>query len=270
MQELTKQINLLWKIKNKLQQELSENKKEELETEIDNYNKTYNTNYSLEDKNLLSNIWKDLEKIAKQRWEFFQNKKKLTNYVNFSEEYKKVAQTLWIIKAYIIALEKEKIDAKKLTHWTLMLEKDKQHYLLFIPRENFFPKGKEKKPIKNYIEDLKSNKNGNWTLYKFESLTLKALKKLCFGKENNTFRWWIYQEAQNHKKLLNNKWKLKQLYEIENEKELINFYQTILKLNSTRRQIKLHYFNEEQLNKILEKDIETLEELEVELKKFVM
>ena len=275
MKELTKQIAALVKFKNQLKQKLDDEKKQNLEAEIDSYNKTYGTNYDLSDENLLETIWKDLEKIAKERGKFFQEK--LSKYKNFAEEYKKVAQTLWRIKANIVSLEKEKIDAKKLTHWALILEKDnplqetcrtdskykdcKLRYLLFIPREKI-------RWARKFMDKLNPNPNWKWTLYKFESLTLKALKKLCFGKENNTFRWWIYEEAKNYPELLNEKWKLKELYEIKSDEELIKFYQKVLDLESTKRQIKLEYFDENEFNEeVVNADIKTLKELEEKLKK---
>lgn len=217
-------------------------------------------------------------KLKKDRWEYFNERSNIfafTKYWNFCWEYKKVAKEYWNIKALIKSLEKEKVDAEKTNSWALILEENNQKYLLTIPRET-----NEKlewnetnlNKAKTYIDTLR-NESSNIILYKFESLTLRALDKLCFWKENNSFRKTININIDKYPKFFNQKWRLKDKFEFKknkddkelDEKLLLDFYQTVLTLESTKKQIIIEHFKD--FDKFINSSYENLDEFEKELKK---
>lgn len=241
--------------------------------EIQSLSTEYNQNKS-------KDLKEKITELKKTRWEYFNERNKsifaFTKYGNFCSEYKKIAMEFGKIKANIKSLEKEKVDAEKTNSWALMLEKDNQKYLLTIPRTtheklDWWESNLNK--AKTFIDNLKEE---DWflKLIKFESLTLRALDKLCFGKENNTFRWNIFSEiSQKYPKFLNDKSKLKDKFEFKknredkeiDEKLLLEFYQIVLTLESTKKQIIVNSFVD--FDEFIKQDYLNLEEFETELKK---
>jgi hypothetical protein len=102
------------------------------------------------------------------------------------------------------------------------------------------------------VRQLKNSETSIWNLYCFESLTLRALEKLCFGLDKNTFiekdeelfnelkqkspSFFIMKESENVLKR-------KDQFIAQNqdgtwdESELISFYQIILSLEATKKMI---------------------------------
>lgn len=245
----------------------------------DEYNQT-------ESKDLKEQIT-DLKKL---RWTYFDVQNKtcvFTKYWSFCDEFKNIAMEFWRIKANIKSLEKEKIDAEKTNSWALILEKDNQKYLLTIPRitnQKLEWTETNLNKAKTYIDSLNAE-NSDLNLYKFESLTLRALDKLCFWKElnknrhweikeeDNTFRKNIFSEILKYPKFFNEKQKLKDKFEFKKNKEdkeldekfLLEFYQTVLTLESTKKQLIIKHFKD--FDKFINSTFESLDEFETELKK---
>lgn len=162
------------------------------------------------------------------------------NYKNFCELFKSVATEYGRIKAKIKSLEKEEVEAQRLQSWSVLLQKDNKHHLVTIPKE----KARE---TYGYISNLESDQNANQSIWLIESLTLRALDKLCFG-ENSSFRSKIMAELEEKfpgyfEKDKNHKLQLirKDQFSVDG-KELIYFYQDILTLESTADQILINSF----------------------------
>lgn len=289
---LTNQIKILSEIKNTKKQ-LKEIKNyqewiEKIKNLLENYNAEYQFIIDFDEDNLeeiIKKVWEELTEIKKERWKYFFEwdtnwRFSFPKYWKYCEEYKKVAIEYWRIKAHIKSLEKEKVDAEKTDSWALIMENKNNKYLLTIPRNinSKLERESNLNKAKNEIDKLNDENNWDWILYKFESLTLRALDKLCFWKENNTFRWNIYNEISKYWEFVikSKNWniKLKDKFEftfennwekIKDEKLLLKFYKTVLSLESTKKQIIITHFK--YFDNIKNWKFESLEEFEKELKK---
>ncbi|MGE4443946.1 MAG: hypothetical protein AB7E37_03065 [Candidatus Altimarinota bacterium] len=243
----------------------------------------------IKDKEKILKLSNEITELKRRRgYYFFEGDKTgkfaFKKYGRFCEEYKKIAIEYGRIKANIKSLEKEKIDAEKTQSWALILEKDNNKYLLTIPRNKKDGSGENfetnLKKAKKEIDNLEKINSGELFLHKFESLTLRSLDKLCFGKENNTFAPNISKELfEKHENFVDKKTKgekifynLKRKDEIgnkddifKNDKNLISFYKTVLSLRSTQKQIIIENFKD--FETFINTKFENLEEFERELKK---
>ncbi|MBS8121966.1 hypothetical protein [Candidatus Vampirococcus lugosii] len=281
-----------------------EQKNEEIKYNLEKYNNEFGEKFGEIEK---ENFFEKITELKKERGQYFfegnrKGKFKFYKFKNFCNEYKKIATEYGKIKALIKSIEKEKIEAEKTNSWALILENKNNKYLLTIPRDTKKEISKYKTNLnqsKYFIDNLQNENNGEWILYKFESFTLRALDKLCFGKEvenihgklkevDNSFRKDLYNSFRKEvddsfRKNLNknickykykiffNKGKLKDKFEFKkqngenDEKLLIDFYKTVLNLESTKKQISIKYFDG--FDDFIKKDFENLEKFEEELKK---
>ncbi|MDD5295238.1 MAG: hypothetical protein PHP21_05005, partial [Patescibacteria group bacterium] len=209
-------------------------------------NKTYKDLKSNPELALLKDISEEnFNKFKKEtdgskRGKYFQfAKKNFPNLYNFLLLYEKVAKESGRIKADIRSLEREKNDAEKLQSWAVILEKDNQKYVLTISRDA----KNNLQNAKKYIDDLQNENGGQWNLYAFESFTLRALDKLCFGSDKNTFMPAIKNELlQNDNSFfINGDLKRKDQFS-EDGKEMLKFYQTVLSLSSTKEMLAIDNF----------------------------
>ena len=177
-------------------------------------------------------------------------------YVDFCELFKSIAMEYGKIKANIKSIEKEEIESQKLQSWSVLLEKNNQHCLVTIP------KSEKLKYAYREISKLESVLTGNQSIWLIESLTLRALDKLCFG-DNSTFKY----DNIDRKYLDSGKLLRKDQFKDKNL-DLIEFYQSILKLKTTKEQIKTSAFfdREYTYNPVFEKGI-NLEKFQSELEK---
>ena len=126
---------------------------------------------------------KRIASINKQRGRLFLNEgrknyrdRKFMNWINFCESFKRVAVKRGKLKAQIKGTEMERIEAENNKYWVLILEKDEMKHILLIPKE-------EMKEAKNYLGTLKCQERRS-VLYVLNSLTKRALHKLCFAEES--------------------------------------------------------------------------------------
>ena len=106
-------------------------------------------------------------------------------YDSFCKFYKDVAMEYGKNKALKKSIEKENNTAVQLNYWSFISEGKGERFVYFIPRNS----DKNYKDAKKALMDNKVQLNGVDTIYYFESLTLHALRKLCFNNINdNTFR----------------------------------------------------------------------------------
>ena len=196
-----------------------------------------------DDKDLLSKnelcenpvkIKEKIIEIKKDRGNFFnftgaKSKIITKDYYELCEFFKRVARERGRVLAKIKALDSEKTDAELLTHWCLILEEDKKRSLVLIPRED-----NDISDAKKFIDERRDEK-GDKTLLSFQSLTLRALEKLCFKEGNNTFKREIKKEINPFPKYK------REFYEngseIDGDKRLIEFYQKVLETRHAKREV---------------------------------
>lgn len=179
-----------------------------------------------------SNIWKRLKeeqtKIKKERGKLYQYSFK--NYIKLGELYKKVAEENGKQKARLKAIEKEKIDSQLLEYWSLIIEENNQHKLIIIPKQN----------AKNIYKKLRQYqykpKSSDKVIYYIESMTYRALKKLCFGINNDEFRSEIKNELNSYQ-YVSGEFVLKN--NNNNDQELINFYKAVLNTEFVKKNLAL-------------------------------
>ncbi|MGP8320884.1 MAG: hypothetical protein ACT6FE_00955 [Methanosarcinaceae archaeon] len=224
-------------------------------------------------------------KIARGKKYFdIQNKNNpFPKYKTLCELFKEVAMEYGKIKAEVKSLEKEQVEAERLQSWAMLLEKENQHYVMTIPRDRKVQVGnKEEYQLPHAYKKIKQLKDTEapdyWKLYLFESLTLRALEKLCFGTDKNTF---ITDSdlLEELKKISGffEKGKLKRKDEMIkensdktwNESELIKFYQAILSIEATKKMILVEEYLPDEITKksICEKQFENLRDFQVALEK---
>lgn len=184
------------------------------------------------------------------------------NYKKICSLFQEIAMEIGKIKAEAKALKKEKIDAERLQSWSIILEKDNQRYILTIPRDA----QNNLQNAKKYIDSLQGEKSGEWKLHSFESLALRALDKLCFGFDKNTF----YPRIESALKLKGKSFFIKDRLKRKDEfskdgSELVKFYQTVLGLRATGEMLALANF--EGLSEIIKTDYANKEDFEKDLKR---
>ena len=114
------------------------------------------------------------------------NKFKLEKFNVFQNEFIKVSQKYGIYTTQEKSIEKDAVFSQKVGYWCVIIEDhDKHRFLCMIPRDGNNSIGNAYNFITNPLSDMKG---GNDTLYYFESLTFRALQKLCYKSYDNTFK----------------------------------------------------------------------------------
>jgi len=134
----------------------------------------------------------EITKLKKNRGEYF--KKAFGKYVQLCELYKEIAGKRGKLKGQIKGIENERIDSQRLQYWALVLEDNLKHSLILIPKE----KTNELYRKVWGAKDDGASSSSSSTLYYFESMTYRALRKLCFGINGNTFLPEIQKELPQY------------------------------------------------------------------------
>jgi hypothetical protein len=180
-----------------------------------------------------------IEYLKQKRGEAINGAKRSTQeqfkvYKSFCNFYRNVAQKHGKILALLKGIEKERVESQQLKYWAIIAEEQNRHLLVLIPKE-----GEKAKECKEFIESCE-NSSSNKKIYWFESLTLRSLRKLCFGYvENQTNTNTFYPEIE--KEFINtpknsyiatdnssHKRYLKKEYELESGTNKIQFYKDVL------------------------------------------
>lgn len=279
---LSNKINFLIEIKNNSQKLLSspEEYKDMFQEELMISENIFDTKKALTKK---------IIQLKKERGTFFNTESQscmFKKYAYFCAEYKKITLEIGKIKAQIKNLKEEQIQVERTNSWALILEKDSQKFLLTIPREkinnSYFEKESNILQARNFIQWL-SHQNNDYKLFHFESLSLKTLDKLCFAKESSYFRNKIAKELYHiNSDFVDKKefvkfgktievYNIKMKYELPKtlswetcKKTLLNFYQSVIKLNGLKEQIIIE--NTQMFEQFVNKNFETLLDFEKELK----
>ena len=187
-------------------------------TKIQNLGTKINNAINTNDKNEFE---EELGKIKQQKNNFFNvfgKNVQTQKYKELCDFYKEIAKDRGKCITKINAIEKEKQFAEHLSYWCFVIEKDERQFLYLIPRDE----NDNLKNAKWYVETLTNEEEATTKLFYFNSLTLIALRKLCFKEVNNTF-----------KSALESKIKFPEYEQALNEKEKILFYQNVLKNATT-------------------------------------
>ena len=104
-------------------------------------------------------------------------------YYDFCEKYKKIAQERGRLKAQLKGLEKEKLESSQTNYWSFIYVANNYKQLWLVPKNCIKD---AKKFIYNTNGRQNSSKDDKQYLCCFESLTMRALHKLCFA-EQSTF-----------------------------------------------------------------------------------
>jgi hypothetical protein len=116
-------------------------------------------------------ISEELRKKRKERGEYFKDWRFSQYYKKYCNDiYKELAMDFGKLKAEIRGLEHEKIEARLLNYWSMILKEENENFLVLIPKE-------KRRNAKDFL-DAKSNGKGEKTICVFNSLTLRALEKM--------------------------------------------------------------------------------------------
>jgi hypothetical protein len=192
-------------------------------------------------------------------------KQQFIGYKSFCNFYGNVAHKHGIILTLIKGIEKESVESQQLKYWAVIAEEENKHLLILIPKEN-----NKAKECRDFIIN-KQNDEGNKKAYWFESLTLRSLRKLCFGYvenkiKTNEFYLKIEEEFKGTKYqyFSNNKF-LQGEYELKTEEKKIKFYKDVLDSNYAKKVLNLPF--EQLQNEVLNHDFNSLEDFAIALEK---
>jgi hypothetical protein len=140
-------------------------------------------------KKQLSDKLEELQLQKKAYWTFDpvdsgKDKFKKNIYDDFINKFNEIADEYNISNTQLKAIEKDKIVSQQVGYWSVILEKDDKKYLYLIPRDG----SNTLKDAHEFITAKHDKDDSNIYLYYFESLTFRALQKLCYKSYDNTFR----------------------------------------------------------------------------------
>ena len=219
-------------------------------------------------KQNISEIRKKISKIKIERGHYFIRRRKqdlhFKNYFNFCENFKEIARKRGRLKAQIKGVERERIESQNNKYWVLLLKEKQGKFLLLVPKEKM-------KEVKECLNKLPHEAESDNVVYVMESLTKRALHKLCFAEESTfaeemlTEEKELYDELQNVKKATNdekqlskNRWK--NLGEKLKDDLMLPFLKNVLKSDYAKNKLDLTHFD---LTKVFE--TENLNDFESEL-----
>lgn len=217
------------------------------------------------------NIQDKISELKKKRGKLFQIS--FNCFKDYCKDFKQLASQYGKLNARKKSIEKDKIEANLLRYWSVILEQEDKHSLVLIPKKNA-------KDAKQYIETINS-KGGKYIIHHLDSLTLRALNKLCFNAvdiekgqmiRENEFYKGIKEEFENDKKYCDDQgcFKIQGLYSFKteggqlNEKEVVDFFKKVLKSNYAQKVLNLPYDLE---NNIFQKKHANLDQFRQDLEK---
>lgn len=199
----------------------------------------------------------EINKIKRERGQMFL-KGKFKHYTELCDVYKRVAQNKGKLKAALIGIEKEKIDSQKLQYWALIGKQNNKYKLYLIPKE---------KVQEAYSEISRQGRIENEVstpLYYFESFTFRALKKLCFGVNGNTFLPEIKKELTEYNQADFGEHTFRTGNVEQDEQNLIQFYQKVLNTDFVLRNLRLPHA---QLSEVVDTKYNNLQEFKIAIEK---
>ena len=207
-------------------------------------NKLNNSKLSTEQKKEYENKLKEIKQKKNDFFNTFTSNPQTKNYKALCEFYRKIAQERGNSIAKIAAIEKDKNFAEQMGYWCIIIEKENHKFLYMIPRDE----QDSMKKSKDYISKLENKTDGKTKLHYFNSLTLRALRKLCFKETDNTFKKTLQGKVDFPQ--YEQQWK-------DDVKKQIKFYQEVLKKQNT-----LDLTSFEDVSVLCEKQFESMDEFE--------
>ena len=190
----------------------------------------------------------EINKLKRERGKMLQQGK-FRNFKALNEEFKRVAVKKGKLKAQLKGIEKERIDSQRLQYWALIGQEENKYKLILIPKENV-SKAYTEIVNQRWIDDRVS-----MYLYYFESFTFRALRKLCFGVNGNTFM----PEIKNELPKYNQQDFGEHIFKTEDgkgdEKALVEFYQQVLKTDFVLKNLALPHQQMEEVTTTTFKDL---------------
>lgn len=130
-----------------------------------------------------------LQKAKQDRGFYFIKKTKgkrhsnyLWNWWNYCEDYRKKAMEFGKVKAQLRGLEKERQESQQLRYWAVFLSRKEQLFLCCIPLHKCREAWK-------FLEKMANSGaapvDSEVKLYRFHSITQRALHKLCFAESSS-------------------------------------------------------------------------------------
>ena len=176
-----------------------------------------------------------------------------SEYKNFCNQYKNIAQKRGKLLAQIKGIDREKQEALQTDFWALIYCQPDKKQLWLVPKE-------KRKEAREFVYDDNNRQKytqGNLEyLCSFESLTMRALHKLCFAEQSTFVKGMLDKEDKSSKELKELE-KLKQLQKeakefktngdenklkIKEQKEL-NFFKELLKSGYIEEKLCLKNFD---------------------------
>ena len=207
-------------------------------------------------------LTKDIQKEKNAKNErgqfFFGDNCYFKEYGKFCKEYKNIAQKRGRIKAEIKGVEREKQEALQTDFWALIYCQKNKKQLWLVPKE-------KSQEARDFVYDGKRQKcvqGSHECLYSFESLTMRALHKLCFT-EQSSFVAGMPDDLKSLQKTAKkfethrDKNKLK-----EKDQKKLEFFKQLLKSNYFKETLYLKNFDLHKMD-----EAQDLEEFEKSLEK---
>jgi hypothetical protein len=178
----------------------------------------------------------EIKKLRINRGEYFKNN--FHKYISLCNLYKKIADKKGRLKGQVKGIENERIDSQRIQHWALVLEDNLKHSLILIPKE------KVTEVYRKVRASKADSTSSSSSLYYFESMTYRALHKLCFGVNGNTFLPEIQKELPEYNPNKQSDFGEFCFHKSNTDKEidepkLISFYQSVLKTNYVKDNLNL-------------------------------
>ena len=196
-----------------------------------------------------------LQKAKQERGFYFikQTKgKRHSNYLrgwwNYCEDYRRKAMDFGKVKAQLRGLEKERQESQQLRYWSVFLRRKERLSLCCIPLD-------KRQEARDFLEEM-ANTNAGPTdsevkLYRFHSITQRALHKLCFA-EASSFAADLPPNLQRSlsavKRASNDPEQIRRQRRRNPDQKTkaqleLEFFQTLLKDSNATRNLELSRFN---------------------------
>ena len=180
---------------------------------------------------------------SKERGDWFFGKNcYFKNYQSFCKNYKDIAQRRGKLIAQIKGVEKEKRESLEVNYWALIYTESGKKQLWLVPKKHIQI---AKQFIYNQFTDLEMT---NSYLSSFESLTMRALHKLCFAEQSSFVTDLSVDLKKQHKKVKEFKTQNKDK-DIEernkNQKELqeLQFFKELFQSEIVQKNLQIDNFN---------------------------
>jgi len=200
-------------------------------------------------------IDKGIKQLAQQRGEFFNKPGKRVQtrkYYDICQIFKNIAFKRGGIVARISGIGNERRESQSLQYWALIMEEQKKHFLIMIPRGESENYKKARESIEKRLAE-----RGEIKIYHFKSLTLRALEKLCFKEIGNTFAPELKKQGVRFPR-----------YKQEwggQEERMVKFYQEVLTSSYAHNLLDIAEFGD--LQSLLKKEYKSLVDFRSDLEK---